>query len=237
MRLPIGDNEFWHVCPGIIISDRFLLTTNYCFKDYDDEWALFPYGTFSNVLNWEVVAGVQSVNTSIEDGPRYSIEKYSVYEPPTNYTKKKSLNYITLVKLNSSIKYSDRISPVCLPNVEQTFASNQECFAAGFQSVNGSYVLQQIAVGEFVNSSECETRYYDILKYRLDGESHICFGSGQQRSCNGDTGGPVACKVDGQYVLAGISSYIIHCGPNPVVPGAFINVAHFVGWIKENMKE
>ena len=62
----------------------------------------------------------------------------------------------------------------------------------------------------------------------------ICVGDlGRSGACHGDSGGPLACKVGGQWVLAGATSWG-HPGCDVNYPTAYSRVSYYRDWIKEN---
>ena len=64
------------------------------------------------------------------------------------------------------------------------------------------------------------------------GDYHICVGKhGKSGICHGDSGGPLACKVGGQWVLAGATSWAKVCDIN--YPSVYASVPYYRAWIKE----
>ena len=60
--------------------------------------------------------------------------------------------------------------------------------------------------------------------------SIVCFVS---HFVQGDSGGPLVCRVDGEYVLAGVTSWgVTTCEGFPSV---YVRVTHFLEWIDSNM--
>ena len=228
-----------HACSGVIVSDRYVVTAAHCFNGVPDS-PVFHRGTFSNASNWEVVTGVHSLNTSMDEGTRYDVDQITIHEGYDSYLKidPMALNNIALMRLRSRIQYSDLVSPVCLPDPGQSFQANGACLMAGWGGGGGYMKTTQMAVGPWAANAECRAKFGVFQNVRVDAASHVCFGTGDVPVCIGDTGGPVVCKLGAKYVLAGLVSNFgyPYCGREYRVPGAFVNVANFVGWIKENMK-
>merc|ERR1712012_1487900 len=63
--------------------------------------------------------------------------------------------------------------------------------------------------------------------------SHLCFYNGKASACQGDSGGPAVCKVNGAWVLAGVTS-----GGSPVCnvkkPSIYTRVSAFRDWINQH---
>ncbi|MCL4134056.1 UNVERIFIED_CONTAM: hypothetical protein GTU68_046427 [Idotea baltica] len=132
------------------------------------------------------------------------------------------------------------ISPICLPNPVQRFVGSR-CWVSGWGKnavgKKGKYqnLLKKIDV-PVIPRRGCQ----DILRNTrlgIDYTLHpgmLCAGGEPERdACKGDGGGPLSCRDrDGQYVLTGIVSWGIGCG-QPGVPGIYVNVEYYVGWIRE----
>jgi len=72
----------------------------------------------------------------------------------------------------------------------------------------------------------------------LDDTSKFCAGGTVgEDTCNGDSGGPLACKHDdGRFYLHGITSYGAKVCAQVNHPGIYTKVADYAKWIEKNMK-
>ena len=50
----------------------------------------------------------------------------------------------------------------------------------------------------------------------------------------GDGGGPLACLVDGSYVLAGITSWSVECGQQDAPPAVFASAVEVLDFIQQS---
>nr|XP_027212128.1 serine protease 30-like [Penaeus vannamei] len=66
----------------------------------------------------------------------------------------------------------------------------------------------------------------------------VCAGymQGKIDACNGDSGGPLACEIDGRYTLLGLVSWGKSCG-KAQRPGIYTNVKHYLDWIMTAMED
>merc|ERR1712038_69466 len=91
-------------------------------------------------------------------------------------------------------------------------------------------ILQEVET-KAISTSQCE-HLWRREGYTIK-DSHICFYDGQHSACQGDSGGPAVCKVDGSWVLAGVTS-----GGSPVCnvkkPSICPRVSAFRDWINEH---
>lgn len=68
------------------------------------------------------------------------------------------------------------------------------------------------------------------------GGSHLCAGSKGSGGCNGDSGGPLACKVGGKWFLHGAVSFgKRNCPTN--VHTVFTRITSYYNWIAEKTGE
>ena len=66
-------------------------------------------------------------------------------------------------------------------------------------------------------------------------EASFCYGyNGNNSGCNGDSGSPLVCGVDGRFYIAGVASWAaLNCAPS--TPTGFAKVTHVYDWIRENI--
>ena len=57
---------------------------------------------------------------------------------------------------------------------------------------------------------------------------------GGKDSCDGDSGGPLICDIEGSAVLVGVTSWGGLCGYSGH-PGVYANVHFFADWIRDGM--
>lgn len=135
----------------------------------------------------------------------------------------------------------EHVDTVCLPDPDESFDYEQECFATGWGKdefgAAGQYqvVLKEIDL-PMVAHNVCEASLRTTRlgqRFQLD-ESFVCAGGvGGKDTCKGDGGGPLVCpsKAEaGAYVQAGIVAWGIGCGEDNV-PGVYAAVARGVCWM------
>ncbi|KAM7371428.1 hypothetical protein PAMP_008675 [Pampus punctatissimus] len=99
---------------------------------------------------------------------------------------------VAVLKLSAKPTLSNYIQPICLDN-GQTFSVGSTCWAAGWNSGRGGLeqVLQEIRIS-VVNCGNTTT------------SDSICTGSFTLEQ--GDSGGPMMCKIDGSWFQAAVLS-------------------------------
>ncbi|PSN50209.1 Plasminogen, partial [Blattella germanica] len=99
-----------------------------------------------------------------------------------------------------------------------------------------SQVLQVAAV-PLLDLNTC--RRADVYGGRRQSilDSMLCAGrlEGGVDACGGDSGGPLACEINGKFVLMGVVSWGDGCAQKNR-PGVYTRVSHYVEWIQEAKK-
>ena len=81
-----------------------------------------------------------------------------------------------------------------------------------------------------ISLQECHQRYGTHIR-----DYHICiFDHASQRrgACNGDSGGPLSCKVGSTWQVAGLTSFG-RMGCPTSVPSVYARVSYFRTWIRQ----
>ncbi|XP_075592296.1 transmembrane protease serine 9 [Balearica regulorum gibbericeps] len=208
-----------HKCGAVLIADRWLLSAAHCFDIYSDPkmWVAF--------LGTPFLSGI--------DGKMEKI--FRIYKHP--FYNVYSLDYdVALLELNTPVKFSNTIKPICLPDNSHIFHEGARCFITGWGSTKEgglmSKHLQKAAVN-MIGDQACKTFYPVQISSRM-----VCAGfpQGTVDSCSGDAGGPLACKEpSGKWFLAGITSWGYGCA-RPHFPGVYTKVTAVQGWIAQNLK-
>ncbi|KAM7081156.1 transmembrane protease serine 9 isoform 2-T2 [Ciconia maguari] len=208
-----------HKCGAVLIADRWLLSAAHCFDVYSDPkmWVAF--------LGTPFLSGI--------DGKMEKI--FRIYKHP--FYNVYSLDYdVALLELNTPVKFSNTIKPICLPHNSHIFREGARCFITGWGSTKEgglmSKHLQKAAVN-MIGDQACKKFYPVQISSRM-----VCAGfpQGTVDSCSGDAGGPLACKEpSGKWFLAGITSWGYGCA-RPYFPGVYTKVTAVQGWIAQNLK-
>ncbi|NXP47763.1 TMPS9 protease, partial [Heliornis fulica] len=208
-----------HKCGAVLIADRWLLSAAHCFDIYSDPkmWVAF--------LGTPFLSGI--------DGKMEKI--FRIYKHP--FYNVYSLDYdVALLELNTPVKFSNTIKPICLPDNSHVFQEGARCFITGWGSTKEgglmSKHLQKAAVN-MIGDQACKKFYPVQISSRM-----LCAGfpQGTVDSCSGDAGGPLACREpSGKWFLAGITSWGYGCA-RPYFPGVYTKVTAVQGWIAQNLK-
>lgn len=189
--------------------------------------------TLPQAMFWEVRLGEHNQKNTESEEKTLSISHVFHYPWYRGYD-----NDIAVMKLSEPVKVTEYVRPICTPDEKTTFFG-KECVATGWGKVDynrkASNILQKVAVDVY-ELSECQSAYYPKFRISID-QWHLCAGTrdGGKGTCHGDSGGPLQCRVNGKWVIAGITSFGSGCA-KPGFPDVFTNVAYFTNWMKEMMK-
>uniref|UniRef100_A0A672VCI1 Peptidase S1 domain-containing protein n=1 Tax=Strigops habroptila TaxID=2489341 RepID=A0A672VCI1_STRHB len=190
-----GGGRFSHVCGGVLVNKNSVLTAGHCVTGR--KYVFIGHTTRRYIR-------------SITVHPEFKRDTFE--------------NDIALFELNSAVRYSIYVQPICLPSAHlyPHTTNGTQCFITGWGRTTEKGIDMLCAV--------LQEAQVEIIP------SNVCNSSDAYGGL-GDSGGPLACyhPPTNRYYLMGIASFGVGCG-QPRFPGIYVRLSQYRRWIKSELQ-
>ncbi|XP_040523873.1 plasminogen [Gallus gallus] len=203
-----------HHCAGTLIHPQWVLTAAQCLQE-----SVEP-------SSYRIFLGIQNLNAE-----EPSLQIRSVHK----LLKEPSGADIALLKLNSPIKITDHVKPVCLPETSLMIERNSVCFLTAFGKTKGTDTGKRLKDIEFPILENRLCYRPGFFNENVDNHE-FCGGFTYVRVhyCEAEVGGPLVCQNKDRFVQYGVTSWGLDC-TQPSKPTGFVQIPSFLSWIKNVM--
>ncbi|XP_011155063.1 trypsin delta/gamma-like protein CG30031 [Harpegnathos saltator] len=202
-----------NLCGASILSETWVITAFHCL-------------TSTRRLKYHVRAGS---NRWDRGGSVHKVRNIRVYNS-TYMTWLSDVPYhdIALFKVKPPFRFSRTVQPIRLPR-SSTGEIPRRLFVCGWghTEIGKEAKETETLMGVHVRHVPFESCIKATVDYTtLIRGIHLCYGTEGKDACYGDSGGALSSKG----TLYGIVSFGQSCGK---VPGVYVNVSHYLTWIKD----
>ncbi|KAL1277918.1 hypothetical protein QQF64_024591 [Cirrhinus molitorella] len=201
-----------HVCSGSLINKEWVLTAVYCVQNINASDIVIYLGRLTQ--NGSNPFEISRTVAEVIKHPKYDSFDSS----------------LALVKLSSSVTFTDYIKPVCLAAAGSIFVAGTESWVTGWGMVNeGKYpdILQEVEV-PVVSNTECNKTYEGSIT-----DNFICAGflkAEGKAPCVRDSGSPLVTKQGSVWIQSGVFISAFFCG-YAGFPDIYVRVSEHQDWI------
>jgi secreted trypsin-like serine protease len=226
-------NPVRFMCGATILSKDFVLTAAHCILDKDLTTVTEPI----RPPEIFIYIGRYNIDMSIHEGDsvRKNVSKIIIH-PEWNSTSPEYDADLAVLKLDTSITFTDKIQPISLPSSSMQnigVSGHVVGWGSSERTINPENTPRKIHI-KTIDVYDCAK--HDVHYSKITSRRNFCAGGPGKAPCRGDSGGGLYVNYKGQMVILGtVSAGEIICGISDYA--IFTDVTKFIGWLKATIVE
>merc|ERR1712004_126742 len=191
--LQYSDYGDWtHTCGASVISSRWLITASHCIHANE---------------KYSVLLGAYDIHTQKQGAPRrYNIGKiimHPAYDPANSHR-----NDLALILLDCEAELNEYVKPIKLAEKGEDY-EGARCTLSGWGYMQSGIPPMFQETPNYLRYVQTIVRDTEYCRKWVTHYSpaHLCTFRDGISACGGDSGGPLACEVDGEMRLVGTASF------------------------------
>uniref|UniRef100_A0A4Y0BQ75 Peptidase S1 domain-containing protein n=1 Tax=Anopheles funestus TaxID=62324 RepID=A0A4Y0BQ75_ANOFN len=235
-----GTQEKRTSCQATLISDRYVITGAHCVSDLPRRYTLSSVRLGEYDRN--TMTDCAQVDGEMICSPPVQILRIESAIAHENYNKPRYANDIALIRLRDRADTSQsNVKPICLPVTSELRSQKSTHYTLSTWAFGSNGNLLERSLREIVDSIECQKLYTDQAVLLEKTSRQICVKQPYGPECKLPlSAAPLqlvqAVQGNSRYVLYGVLSFgPVKCGE--AYPDVYTNVASYVDWILENIRD